>query len=210
MLNQQISFKSTKHTQTKLRAQRLDCSVLYQSSSQAQITILCGTLPRFTMDVSLGVINVSLFQLVQQLCEHLAENAMTPSHTNTLKSTFQAPSKIATWSYKDNNKLASQLLKVFYDRVLLRRWEWFGVSKKNSSICSPACKCMSPSYQFVCEGRDSDARCLVEAVSSLTEASVFREYEAIFTFLSLLADVQTDTNQPLTVSVISKKVMLKP
>lgn len=147
-------------------------------------------------DISRGVTDVSVFQLVQRLCEHLAEDARMPRHT---KNTFQAPTKVAPWSIKDNTKLTSHLVRVFYDRVLLRRWEWFGVSE-SSSIRSPASRCMSSSYQLVCEGRHDDSRRLVEAVSWLTETSVFRECEAMLTFLSLLAEVHTDTSKPLVVS----------
>lgn len=146
---------------------------------------------------ALGVVDVSVFQLVQELCQQLVVQQGT--QTNTL--TFQAPTKVAPWSPRDNRALTGRLVRLFYDRVLLRRWEWFGVSRQRSTIASPACRCMAHSHQLVGKGRHQDARRLIEAVNCLSETNTLSEREALFTFLSLLAGpVLTNIKSPLIVN----------
>ncbi len=153
-----------------------------------------------------GVIDVSLLKLVWELCQHMTEDKTSYTYTNPLRSTFQAPTNVVLWSTEYCSKLCNNLVRTFYDTILLRRWEWFGLSKRGA-ILSPACKCMSFSHHLMCEGRNDDADCLVEAVSSFTECRVFREREAMLTFLSLLAVVQVDNSHD-NLPVVSDNILI--
>ncbi|XP_064400242.1 uncharacterized protein LOC135346526 isoform X2 [Halichondria panicea] len=144
-------------------------------------------------EVSLGFVEVSPLKLVWELCQYMAEDKTSYTYTNPLKSTFQAPKNVSLWSTESSTKLCSNLVRKFYDTILLRRWEWFGMSK-GGAILSPACKCMSFSYHLMCDGKSDDAGRLVEAVSAFTECRVFKECEAMLTFLSLLAEVQVNNS----------------
>ena len=148
-------------------------------------------------DTNQGVVEVSTLHFVRELCLQVFEHSKSCPNPNPLINTFQAPTKQAVWSTRDDSSVIHSLVRLFYDTVLLRRWEWYGLASRISSM-TPSSRCMSFGYHLLCQGRHDEAGRLIEAVTSLTgERSGLREPEAILLFLSLLANVDTSQAIPL-------------
>ena len=140
-----------------------------------------------------SIIEVSTVRFVRELCLHVFKRSKNCPNSNLLLNAFQAPTKQAVWSVIDDSVVIDSLVWLFYDTVLLKRWEWYGLANR-TFIMTPACQCMSFSYHLLCQGMHEKAGRLVKAVTSLTGAKrMFREPEAILLFLSLLAQVKVDS-----------------
>ena len=144
-----------------------------------------------------GVIEVSTLRFVQELCLHVFERSKNYPNSDLLLNAFQAPTKQAVWSVIDDSVVIGSLVRLFYDIVLLKRWEWYGLANRTFTM-TPSCQCMSFSYHLLCQGMHDKAGRLVKAVTSLTGTRrTFREPEAILLFLSLLAQLKMDSTQAI-------------
>ena len=147
-------------------------------------------------------VTCSIQELVHGLCKSVFQHTMRCSDSTSLPYSFQPPTKQINWKERDHTEVVKELIKLFFDIVILRRWEWHGLTGRVLDMSmTPFSSCMSNSYHLLCQGKNSEARQLLEAVNSLTNESVpLIETEAIVTFLTLLARVKID-KRTLVVSI---------
>ena len=144
--------------------------------------------------ITTNPVTYSILELVHGLCKSVFQHTMSCSDSTSLLSSFERPTKQTNWRERDHTETIKELTKLFFDVVILRRWEWHGLSGKVLDMSmTPSSSCMSFCYHLHCQGKNDEAVRLLKAVNSLTSENVpLIETEVILTFLALLARVKVD------------------